>query len=169
MAPMRDPKRLDDTRLLPRYRPAPALAASDQLEIARARRAAFTSTPGPSSSWNRADQLRGIPVVGGCAGVSPGTDPLRETLRRDAQRARDQERADAATTVRPMSDDHPATVPVSWIGGPKSDELGGITPDQAAAGYVEIPDGADPSILHRYELWAEMSEMHYQGRRRSAP
>ena len=85
---MRDPKHLDDTRLLPRYRPIPTIPLGDRLEVARAR-AAFTATTTPAtSSWNRADQLRGIPVVGGCAGVSPGTDPLRETIRRDEQRHR---------------------------------------------------------------------------------
>jgi len=88
---MRDPKHLDDTRLLPRYRTPPAIAV-DTLEVARARAAFTTPTTQTTSSWNRADQLRGIPVVGGCAGVSPGTDPLRETLRRDEQRQRTKQR-----------------------------------------------------------------------------
>lgn len=47
-------------------------------------------------------RLRGIPVVGGVGGTSPGTDPLAETLRNERRRERrgqDLTASDASGTI----------------------------------------------------------------------
>jgi len=78
------------SHLLPRFHRR-ALEAQDRTAVARAladsgERAPAEHGPVAPGAGLHADtnRLRGIPVVGGAVGTSPGTDPVRELLRRDA-------------------------------------------------------------------------------------
>ncbi len=75
------------SRLLPRY-------TESRVELERKiARVVFDSGTAPPPTTTRATlpgdtrRLRGIPVVGGVSGTSPGTDPHSETCRRMAQAA----------------------------------------------------------------------------------
>ena len=85
--------RLDDVRLLPRFRERAAMIEAQRRVLQTAVRESFAEGPGPSiPQATRGDprDLRGIPVIGvrGASGASPGTSPEREVVRRDDQRRR---------------------------------------------------------------------------------
>jgi hypothetical protein len=80
-------------RILPRFY-ARQLEAERLRKIAKITAEAEENAPGRAETVARATlpgdsrRLRGIPVVGGVSGTSPGTDPLGETIRRDSRRTR---------------------------------------------------------------------------------
>jgi hypothetical protein len=80
-------------RLLPRFY-ARAQEAERQRRIAEITAKAEANAPDQPETVVRATlpgdsrRLRGIPVIGGVSGTSPGSDPLAEALRRERQRER---------------------------------------------------------------------------------
>jgi hypothetical protein len=80
-------------RLLPRFY-ARAQEAERQRRIADITAKAEANVPDQPETVARATlpgdsrRLRGIPVIGGVSGTSPGSDPLAETLRRERQAER---------------------------------------------------------------------------------
>lgn len=75
------------SRLLPRF--LAHQAAITVLDGRREKRdARRESWDGEAGRGQHADpiRLRGIPVVGGCSGTSPGTDPLRALVSSDERR-----------------------------------------------------------------------------------
>lgn len=80
-------------RLLPRFH-ARAEEAARQRRIAEITAEAEQNAPDQPETVARATlpgdsrRLRGIPVIGGVSGTSPGSDPVAETLRRERKRER---------------------------------------------------------------------------------
>jgi hypothetical protein len=71
------------SQLLPRFRSYQEIAVSVMDGRRRApRRVVVPEVVNPGAGMH-ADpiRLRGIPVVGGCSGTSPGTDPVAQVLR----------------------------------------------------------------------------------------
>lgn len=87
---------IDDARLLPRHRNPLADRRAMERAQAGALLAALEANPTASLPLRHAltkpgdkDALRGLPAVArGVPGVQPGTDPLREVLRKERQAER---------------------------------------------------------------------------------
>lgn len=78
------------SRILPRFfrqqeRAEDAAALAERL-LESGEQAPAEQRPGQATLPGDARRLRGIPVVGGVSGTSPGTDPLAEVIAREPRR-----------------------------------------------------------------------------------
>ena len=84
---MPDDLTIDAARLRPHLRPSTPALWREQARVLRdeLRRSPDRVMPAKRAAVGTPGDLRGIPVVGarGVGGVSPGTQPERETLRRE--------------------------------------------------------------------------------------